>query len=213
MLYKNEKKCYLNDNICIKSSIPKLELKPTGINIMITILILFLGYYGILTILYQFGIISSMDIKIRFSSLSFCSGIIGILALLYNKKELKILFLSLSPLLFILFPLQYYMEKHNLIRYTDFNWSVAIISHILHFIFFFLFIREKMDMNHIDFIFAAIFWIFYLSVVFIFFSPYQFSGLSFLPSLFLVSIGCFISWSIVYILNIKKKKKRLNYYF
>lgn len=201
--------CGVHNNLCYDKTKKRIEVNPKWYNVLFTALtIIGLTILGMWVLETYFGY-GKLVIG-RFFSVSFLSGVIGFLALLYDIRIFKAIFLSISPIIIFYVPILYFIDhQYDLVYFHVLgiiNWEMALITHIPHFLITLALWIEKSDFHHYDFIFAGIFWMVELTFAYYVFPDFKmFYTLNLFPTLVIFGMGCFISWGISFFLYKKRR--------
>jgi hypothetical protein len=129
---------------------------------------------------------------LRFTSISLLSGVLGILSLMYNIRFLRAMILSISPLLFTLFPLILYSQNKTC------NLGYEIILHVPHLILIILLIVDRSPIHHIDFLLSILFWSIYVAFIYFVCGIEMYHNVSFTQIFLLILSSGIVIWFIAF---------------
>lgn len=217
----DDRVCYFNNELCLDKQRKLIEIKPTRRNmISASIIVITLATASLIMVDHLTGTTFN---PFRLFTVSFVSGIIGFLAVIFNKPILRSLFLSLTIVMLFLLPIVYVVDviygiQTSIIKDVLFvqlgiqntiedPYKICLITHTPHYIMLFLLFLRKVPLPHQSILIGAGFWFVEISIAYLIFpNGKTFYYLSYLPTILIIETGIFIMWIIVFIIEKRRIK-------
>lgn len=204
---ENGRLCYIKNQLCFDKKLRRIEIVPKWYVILISIIIVMVITYVIMYIEEVYFDYPPAGFY-RFFSISFISGLMLFLALVYNIQFIRAIVIGLIPLIFtypfilLIFNAYYGYGLSTLDILKSFS------NHILHFILIIFILRQKQETPHQSMIISAIFWFSMITLTYLIYPNYaMFYYLSYFPTMCITIVSIFIAWITLFIRQKKKLKK------
>lgn len=198
--------CVIHNAVCTDHQLRRIEIRPTLTNVVITTLILIIislvGFF-------IFDII--MDTTFhpsRLVTVSYISGIIGILAVLYNIPIFRAMFLAIIPIIVIYYPLLIYLNDiygtSLAIEAPPFSFTITTITHLPHFVCAIILLMDRSPLDYRLFGVAVVFWAAELVTAYVIFPELRmFYYLDFTQTIIIVESSAVIALGVAWFMGRK----------
>lgn len=168
------RKCYAHRSVCLDRFYRRIEFRPVWYGVLITTIILIGASWLAMYLLSVYA--GYMEVSItRFTSISYISGVVGILAVIYNYDILRGIFMSMVPLL-IVYPIMLYiiLREHDALSILyildvgyNFDFQSAMFVHIPHYICLVILLLQRDTLHPTFLLLGSIFWIWVVTMTYL----------------------------------------------
>lgn len=203
---KDGRICYIKNNVCFDKQVRRMELNPKWWSFLLIFTLVTIGIIITMKIQELYFGFDPYNVE-RMVSISYVSGMIGFLAVIYNVQFLRQIALGILPLLIFYLPILYGVNTLYNSGFGSTEYMKCMINHIPHFIIYIILCLDKTKIPHQSMLISALFWFTEISVAFLIFPSFtEFHCLPYLPTILLAMTSIFIMWLILFI---SQKKRRL----